>query len=55
MYKRQGVYVVTVDDMADYIDPDTVTETGETGMAAFTEYAWDALGLAASYDSNRCV
>lgn len=47
-----GVYVVTVDDMADYIDPDTVTETGETGMAAFTEYAWDALGLAASYDSN---
>lgn len=47
-----GVYVVTVDDMADYIDPDAVTETGETGMAAFTEYAWDALGLAASYDSN---
>jgi len=47
-----GVYVVAVDDMADYIDPDTVTETGETGMAAFTEYAWDALGLAASYDSN---
>ena len=43
-----GVYVVTVDDMADYIDPDAVTETGETGMAAFTEYAWDALGLAAS-------
>ena len=41
-----------VADMADYIDPDTVTETGETGMAAFTEYAWDALGLAASYDSN---
>ena len=47
-----GVYVVTVDDMADYIDPDTVTETGETGMAAFTEYAWDALGLAASYDTT---
>lgn len=47
-----GVYVVTVDDMADYIDPDAVTETDETGMAAFTEYAWDALGLAASYDSN---
>lgn len=47
-----GVYVVTVDDMADYIDPDAVTETGETGMAAFTEYAWDALGLAASHDSN---
>lgn len=47
-----GVYVVTVDDMADYIDPEAVTETGETGMAAFTEYAWDALGLAASYDSN---
>lgn len=47
-----GVYVVAVDDMADYIDPDAVTETGETGMAAFTEYAWDALGLAASYDSN---
>lgn len=33
-----GVYVVTVDDMADYIDPDAVTETGETGMAAFTDY-----------------
>lgn len=40
-----GVYVVTVDDMADYIDPDTVTETGETGMAAFTEYAWVRSGL----------
>lgn len=25
-----GVYVVTVDDMADYIDPDAVTETDET-------------------------
>ena len=36
-----GVYVVTVDDM----DPDTVTETGETGMAAFTEYAWVRSGL----------
>lgn len=33
-----GVYVVTVDDMADYIDPDAVTETDETGMAAFTDY-----------------
>ena len=40
-----GVYVVTVDDMADYIDPDAVTETGETGMAAFTEYAWVRSGL----------
>ena len=50
-----GVYVVTVDDMADYIDPDAVTETGETGMAAFTEYAWDALGLADSYDGNGII
>ena len=47
-----GVYVVTVNDMADYIDPEAVSGTGETGIAAFAEYAWDAFGFANSYDGN---
>lgn len=52
LFAMNGQTGKLVGDMADYIDPDAVTETGETGMAAFTEYAWDALGLAASHDSN---
>ena len=47
-----GVYVVTVNDMADYVDPEAVSETGETGIAAFAEYAWDAFGFANSHDGN---
>ena len=50
-----GVYVVVVDDMADYIDPDAVNENGETGIAAFSEYAWDALSLGDSYDGNGVI
>ena len=47
-----GVYIVTVSDMADYIDPDEVSETGETGIAAFAEYAWNAFGFANSHDGS---
>ena len=47
-----GVYVVTVDDMAEYVDPGAVSETGESGVAAFAEYAWDALGLESRCDGN---
>ena len=47
-----GVYIVTVSDMADYIDPDEVSETGETGTAAFAEYAWNAFGFANSHDGS---
>ena len=50
-----GVYVVTVGDMADYIDPDAVTETGETGMAAFTEYAPSAMLKNASMENARTI
>lgn len=47
-----GVYVVVVDDMSDYIDPYDTNENGETGMAAFAEYAWDALGLGLGSDRD---
>lgn len=40
-----GVYIVAVGDMADYIDPCAVNANGESGMAAFSEYAWEALEL----------
>jgi len=50
-----GVYLVTVDDMASYIDPDAVSETGETGIAAFGEFAWNVLDLADRYDGNGIV
>lgn len=50
-----GVYIVTVNDMADYIDPEAVTVTGESGIAAFSEYAWDALGLSGFYDGSGIV
>lgn len=40
-----GVYIVAVGDMADYIDPRAVNANGESGMAAFSEYAWEALEL----------
>ena len=47
-----GVYVVTVDDMADYIDPTRSRRPVRPAWPPSPEYAWDALGLAASYDSN---
>ncbi len=50
-----GVYIVTVSDMADYIDPDAVSETGETGAAAFSEFAWSSLDLSARYDGNGVI
>ena len=50
-----GVYVVTVDDMADYIDPEAVTETGETSVAAFGEFAWNALELSERYNGNGII
>ncbi len=50
-----GVYVVTVNDMADYVDPEAVSETGESGAAAFSEYAWAVLGLDSRYDGNGVV
>ena len=50
-----GVYIVTVSDMVDYIDPDAVSETGETGAAAFSEFAWSSLDLSARYDGNGVI
>ena len=50
-----GVYVVVVDDMSDYIDPEAVSETGETGVAAFGEFAWNTLGLSERYNSNGII
>ena len=50
-----GVYVATVNDMADCIDPEAVSETGETGIAAFAEYAWSSLDLSARYDGNGVI
>ena len=50
-----GVYVVVVDDMSDYVDPEAVSETGETGVAAFGEFAWNTLGLSERYNSNGII
>lgn len=47
-----GVYVVTVDDMADYLDPDEPDEYGETGIAAFSELARRDLLFGDGYGDN---
>lgn len=47
-----GVYVVTVEDMADYIDPYEENANGETGAAAFSEYAWESLDLSGRHEGN---
>ena len=50
-----GVYVVVVDDMANYIDPDEPDEYGETGIAAFAELARRDLCLDAHYGGNSVL